>query len=257
LPLVVVLHGGGGNAWVTRTQTAFSEEADWRGFAVAYPNGSHGAVASLFSLGKAKFLVWNAGSCCGWASENGIDDVAFVRAVVADVARELPIDRKRVFATGISNGGMMSYRLACEASDVFAAVGVVSGALVSPDCAPKEPVSVIHFHGTDDSYVPLGGGPGRLTPPGFEYPPTASAIAFWRAADACDPMPSVSAPRPGVRLAHYAGCREGSAVDYYELDGGKHSWPGGERLSLLLPSASQAIAATPLIWEFFATHPKP
>ena len=257
LPLVVVLHGGAGNAWAIRKQTGFCEEADWRGFAVAYPNGSHSAVASVMLLGQAKFLVWNGGSCCGWATEHAVDDVGFVRALVEDVARQLPIDRKRVFAAGISNGGMMSYRLACEASDVFAAVGVVSGALVSPGCAPRKPVSVIHIHGTADTYVPLRGGPGRFTPPGYEYPPTASAIAFWRAADGCDSAPSLSSPAAGVRLTRYQGCRGGAAVDYYELEGGGHSWPGGDRLSLILPPVSHAIAATPVLWEFFATHPKP
>jgi len=254
LALVVVLHGGFGNARATMTQTGFSDAADLHGFAVVYPNGSHGTFASLLAVGRPKFLVWNGGRCCGFAAEQRIDDVGFVRAVVAEVERELPIDPRRVYATGISNGGMMSYRLACEASDLFAAVGVVSGALVTPRCAPAQPVSVIHFHGDADSTVPLAGGPGRLTR--VAYPPTAKTVAFWRAADGCSAEPRESTPRPGVHLSVYGDCRAGSEVELYRIEGGGHSWPGGDRLSLVLPEASQAISATPVIWEFFASHPK-
>ncbi|HXZ84654.1 MAG TPA: PHB depolymerase family esterase [Myxococcota bacterium] len=256
LALVVVLHGGGGNARAVMLQTGFSDAADLHGFVAVYPNGSQGTFASLFAVGRPKFLVWNGGSCCGFASEHRIDDVGFVRAVVADVERELPIDRRRVYATGISNGGMMSYRLACEASDLFAAVGVVSGALVTPSCAPAEPVSVVHFHGDADHYVPLAGGAGRLTPRGYAYPPTESAIAFWRAADGCGAEPSESTPRPGVHLRSYGDCRSGTEVAFYLIDGGAHSWPGGDRVSVILPEVSQAIPATPVIWDFFASHPK-
>ncbi|HXX48687.1 MAG TPA: PHB depolymerase family esterase [Myxococcota bacterium] len=254
LALVVVLHGGLGNARATMLQTGFSDAADVHGFAVVYPNGSHGTFASLLAVGRPKYLVWNGGRCCGFASEHRVDDVGFVRAVVAEVERELPIDPKRVYATGISNGGMMSYRLACEASDVFAAVGVVSGAQVTPRCAPAEPVSVIHLHGDADSYVPLAGGHGQLTR--VAYPPTAQTLAFWRAADGCSAEPRETTPRPGVHLSVYGDCRAGSEVELYRIEGGGHSWPGGDRLSLLLPESSQALSATPLIWDFFASHPK-
>ncbi|HTO71192.1 MAG TPA: PHB depolymerase family esterase [Myxococcota bacterium] len=257
LALVVVLHGGGGNARATMVQTGFSREADLAGFVAVYPNGSHGTFASLLAVGQPKFLVWNGGSCCGFASEQQIDDVGFVRAVVREVEVALPVDPKRVYATGISNGGMMSYRLACEASDVFAAVGVVSGALVTPGCAPAQPVSVVHFHGDADDYVPLAGGPGKLSPRGFAYPPAEAALAFWRQADGCAEAPAEATPRPGVHTRVYGGCRAGTEVAFYRIDGGKHSWPGGDRLSVVLPDVSDAIAATPVIWDFFTTHPKP
>ncbi|MFI5316653.1 MAG: alpha/beta hydrolase family esterase [Myxococcota bacterium] len=257
LPLVLVLHGAGGNGRIIAQQSGFSEEADWRGFVAVYPNGSHGAVASAFAFGQPRFLVWNAGLCCGWAAEQRIDDVGFMRALVAEVSRRVAIDPRRVYAAGMSNGGMMAYRLACEASDVFAAVAVVSGALVAPGCAPSQPVSVIHFHGTADDIVPIEGGRGILTPPGRGYPSAESAIAFWRAANGCDPAARDSAPRSGVRRTRYTGCHEGSGVDYFVIDGGKHAWPGGDRISVILPPVSPAISATPAIWEFLASHPKP
>jgi polyhydroxybutyrate depolymerase len=256
LALVIVLHGGGGNARAAMAQSGFSDAADANGFVAVYPNGSHGTFASLLAVGAPKFMVWNGGSCCGYSVEHQIDDVGFVRAVVAEVERALPIDPARVYAAGISNGGMMSYRLACEASDLFAAVGVVSGALVLPSCAPRDPVSVVHLHGDEDGYVPLRGGPGHLTPRGFAYPPTAKGIGFWRKADGCTAEPEESTPRPGVHLSVYGGCRAGTEVALYVIEGGKHSWPGGDRVSVLLPEVSDAISATPVIWQFFATHPK-
>jgi polyhydroxybutyrate depolymerase len=252
LALVLVLHGAGSNAWAVREQTGFAEEADWRGFAVAFPNGSSGEPSRL---GAPPSLVWNAGDCCGFAAERGVDDVSFLREVIEDVARVAPIDRKRVFAAGMSNGGMMAYRLACEASDSFAAIGVVAGALVAPECGPVEPVSVIHLHGSEDSVVPLAGGRGRPDPPGF-YPPAASAFAFWRGANGCDSRESASIPHHGFRLTRAVGCEEGAGVEFYEVAGGKHSWPGGSRPSLILPP-SGPLAATSLIADFFATHPKP
>jgi len=256
LPLVVVLHGAGGNARVVSRETHFSEEADWSGFVAAYPNGSDGATASVWPAGQP-LLTWNAGHCCGWASQRRVGDVAFVRAMVEAIAREVPIDRRRIYAAGMSNGGMMSYRLACEASDLFAAVGVVSGALVTESCAPSEPVSVIQIHGAADSVVPLGGGPADFVAPGYAFPPAASAIAFWRAADGCGATPRESRLGPGVRLSRYEHCRAGSAVDFYVLDAGKHSWPGSGRVSVILPPVSETVAATPLLWQFFASHPKP
>ena len=257
LPLVVVLHGRGGDARVTAALTGFSDEADWRGFAVAYPNGTNGEVAPPLAPERPKLLVWNAGLCCGWAVDHAVDDVRFVRTLVAAIAREVAIDRQRVYATGLSNGGMMAYRLACDASDVFAAVGVVSGALVTPGCAPSEPVSVIQLHGSADEILPIAGGPGGPGgPAGMTYPSAQSAIAFWSAADGCDSKPSESRPAPGIRLARYGGCRAGTAIEYYELEAGKHSWPGGDRVAVPLAPALHRFAATPVLWDFFASHPK-
>jgi polyhydroxybutyrate depolymerase len=256
LALVLVLHGAGGNARVIEQQTGFSDEADWRGFAVAYPNGTADEGAEAPSPGRPRLRVWNAGHCCGIASEREIDDVGFLRALVEEIARELPIDRRRVYAAGLSNGGMMAYRLACEASDSFAAVGVVSGALVTP-CAPSEPVSVIHFHGTGDHIVPILGGPGWPFRRGFSYPPAETALELWREADGCSGAPQNASPSPGVDLRRYAACTAGTGIDYYVLEGGKHAWPGGDGRSSLLWPIAKPLAATPVIWEFFASHPKP
>jgi polyhydroxybutyrate depolymerase len=152
---------------------------------------------------------------------------------------------------------MMAYRLACEASDLVAAIGAVSAVFVVAPCEPRFPVSLLHIHGTADQNVPIEGGVGPKSIVKYPYPPVARSIAFWAAWDDCGKDPIVSSPAPGVTLRAYPLCTLGIAVDYYVIEGGTHAWPGGKRLAKFLDAPSNAIAATPLIWQFFAAHPKP
>ena len=255
--LVIVLHGGGGSAQNAIAQSGFDAEADRRGFITAYPEGTDRSRPLLNALGKPGFLTWNAGGCCGYAVEHGIDDVGFIRAMVADIAKAYPIDPKRIYATGLSNGGMMAYRLACEASDLVAAIGAVSAVIVVAPCEPRFPVSLIDIHGTADQNVPIDGGVGPKSSTKYPYPPVERSIAFFAAHDDCGKDPIVSVPAKTVTLRSYPLCTLGIAVDYYVIEGGGHAWPGGKRLLKRLDEPSRAIAATPLIWQFFATHPKP
>jgi polyhydroxybutyrate depolymerase len=255
--LVIVLHGGGGSAQSAIAQSGFDAEADKRGFIVAYPEGTDRARPLLNALGKPGFRTWNAGACCGIAVERGMDDVGFIRAMVAEIAAAIPLDPRRIYATGLSNGGMMAYRLACEASDLVAAIGAVSAVIVVAPCEPRFPVSVLHIHGTADQNVPIAGGVGPKSITQYPYPPVERSIAFWAAWDDCGKDPIVSTPAPNVTLHSYPLCTFGIAVDYYVIEGGTHAWPGGKRLAKFLDEPSNAIAATPLIWQFFAAHPKP
>jgi polyhydroxybutyrate depolymerase len=247
--LVIVLHGGGGSANSAIAQTGFDAESDKRGFIVAYPEGTAGL--------NGRFHTWNAGACCGVAVRRGMDDVGFIRALVADIAAAYPIDPKRVYATGLSNGGMMAYRLGCEASDLVAAIAPVSAVVVVAPCEPRFPVSVLHIHGTADQNVPIDGGVGGKSIVKYPYPPVERSIAFWAAWDDCGKDPIVSSAAPDVTLRSYPLCKLGIAVDFYVIEGGSHAWPGGKRLAKFLDEPSKAIAATPLIWQFFAAHPKP
>ncbi|HVY98575.1 MAG TPA: PHB depolymerase family esterase [Dongiaceae bacterium] len=256
LPLVVVLHGGGGSGALVAAQTGFSAEADQEGFIVAYPDGSDRPRPLMSALGKPGLLTWNAGGCCGYAQQQDVDDVAFFRALVADVERSHPIDRKRIYVAGHSNGGMMAYRIACEASGTVAAIGVVSGVMVSAPCAPSGLVSVIDIHGTADANVPIGGGVGSKSIARVSYPPVAQTIAFWAANDDCSPVPTSSRPLPGVSLDDYESCPSGLGIAYYRIEGGGHAWPGGKRVSMMLDKPSEVLQATPLIWAFFKAHPK-
>jgi polyhydroxybutyrate depolymerase len=182
--------------------------------------------------------------------------VGFIRAVVAEVEKQHAVDPKRVYATGISNGGMLSYRLACEASDLFAAIGPVAGIVEIVDCKPTHPVAVIDFQGTDDENVPLNGGIGKKEVGRKEdRRPVQYSIDLWVKADGCSV--TVKSEYPDIHLTNYAGCQDNAAVDYYVIQGGGHAWPGGQQMASFLDKPNPDIPATALIWSFFKDHPKP
>jgi polyhydroxybutyrate depolymerase len=134
IPLVFVFHGGTGNAESAIRMSGFNEVADQNGFLVAYPNGTG-------RLSDEKLLTWNGGDCCGYAQQKNVDDVGFTRAIVTDLQSLANIDTKRIYASGMSNGGILSQRLACEAADIFAAVAPVAGTLNFSPCNPSQPPS--------------------------------------------------------------------------------------------------------------------
>ena len=219
--------------------------ADREGFIVVYPQGTGW-------LGVHR--SWNAGACCGYAMNRQIDDVAFIRALVDELLRAYPVDAQRIYVTGISNGGMMAYRLGCELSDRLAAIAPVAGAL-NTACTPTRPVSVIIFHGTADPYVPYAGGQGPAVHERRIDPPVASAVSFWVAHDHCTAIPQ--ARERGHVLEHiYAGGTEGAEVILYTIRGGAHAWPGGRRGWWLGARPTAELSATEVMWEFFARHRK-
>jgi len=258
LPMVVVLHGGGGSAESAAKMTGFDAEADKDGFIVAYPNGTDRVRPLLNAMGEPGLLTWNAGGCCGYARDHAVDDVGFIRAVVAQVLKDNAADPKRVYATGISNGGMMAYRLACEASDVFAAIAPVSAIQDVTRCKPAQPVSVLHIHGAQDENVPLAGGVGKkaVDQEGKTgRPPVQESIDFWVKADGCSV--TVHSKEPDVAMSNYGGCEAGSEVSLFVIQDGGHAWPGGQRIADFLDTPSHALNATYEIWRFFSTHSKP
>jgi len=178
-PLVVALHGGGGNAANLERTVRLDAIAEREGFLVVYPDGS-GRLDEIL-------LTWNAGNCCGYALDEQVDDIGFIGALVAQLSDMYAIDPRRVYATGMSNGGMMSYRLACEAADLFAAVAPVAGALNVADCEPAEPVSVLAIHGTADQHVLFEGGPPNVKADVHERVDRSVhyAMTFWAARDGC------------------------------------------------------------------------
>jgi polyhydroxybutyrate depolymerase len=247
--LVFVFHGGTGNANSAVRMSSFNALADQFGFLVAYPNGTN-------RLGDDFLLTWNAGACCGYAQENEVDDVGFVRAVASDVQALAPVDPKWIFAAGMSNGGMLSQRLACEAADLFAAVAPVAGTLNYTPCLPSQPVSVIEFHGTADEHVPYDGGYGPKSLVDVDFASVSESVGFWISADACDPDPQTES-FADIRHDTWTGCAESTAVELYTVIGGMHAWPGGVRGEADLEGATMTIDATQLIWAFFEGHPKP
>jgi len=249
VPLVLSLHGGGGNAENQRRLSGFNRLADEHGFIVVYPNGT-GRFRNVL-------LTWNGGTCCGYAQENNVDDVGFIRALVAELQREYAVDPRRIYVTGFSNGGILAYRLACEASDLIAAIAPVAGTLNCAPCQPTHPVSVIHFHGTDDARLPYEGGVGRDSLVGVDFTSVRESVEFWVALNGCDPEPQTKT-FADVQHQVWSGCRDGTAVELYTIVGGKHAWPGSAGPAWAGgDEPTPTISASKLIWEFFSAHPKP
>ena len=240
LPLVFVLHGATQSNESAERMSGMSPKADQEHFIAVYPNGT----ARLSNV-----PTWNAGTCCGYAMKNQVDDIGFLRALIAQLERDYAVDRKRIYFTGISNGAMMSYRVACEMSGQVAAISPVEGAL-DVDCHPSEPVSVLIFHGTADHLVPFNGGstPFQL---GSKRSDTsvAYAVNFWVKRDSCSAAPKHEETTE-AHIDTYSQCEHGAGVALYAIQGGHHMWPG-------LRISGNSIPATDLIWSFFAAHPKP
>jgi polyhydroxybutyrate depolymerase len=223
-PLVMNIHGYTSADWQQVLFSNMNPTADAHGFIVIYPNGFRNS--------------WNAGSCCGTAADMNLDDVGFLVQVVEDSAGRLCIDRRRVYATGMSNGGYMSHRLACEASDVFAAAAPVAGALGVDDCSPPRPVPVMAFHGTEDPLVSYGDG--------------EAAFLHWVASNGCS-GPSERTVFGGSFCDTYSSCEGGAEAALCTLDPMGHCWPGGsESLCLaLIGPYNDDINANEHMWEFF------
>lgn len=218
-PLVVMMHGGFGSAQQAERAYGWDELADSAKFVVAYPDGVERA--------------WNVGGCCGRPAQENIDDVGFITAVVTDVAANVGIDARRRYATGISNGGMMAYTLACE-TGAFAAIGPDSATQLDA-CRSPHPTSVMHIHGTADRLIRYNGGPG-MGVAHIDGPAVPDLNAFWRNVDHCG-APATSTN--GTVATSTADCPDGRSVVLDTVDGGGHEWPS---------------FATQALWQFFASH---
>ncbi|OGW60075.1 MAG: hypothetical protein A2V83_11230 [Nitrospirae bacterium RBG_16_64_22] len=258
-PLVIVLHGGGGTAerMVRLTNGGLSRLAEREGFIVAYPNG----------IDKH----WNDGRGAdetGWRAQGeNVDDVGFVSALIEELVKTQNADPRRVYVTGVSNGGQMAHRLACEISGKIAAIAPVIAqmpAYFSPRCKPARPVSVLMMPGTKDPLVPWEGGTIRLGRRTFgRVLSAAETVAFWTRRNACPAPPETSwepdrDPSDGTRVRKeaYRGCGNGAEVVLYAIEGGGHTWPGGRQYlpESIVGKVSRDIDAAGVMWEFFKKH---
>lgn len=251
LPVVLAFHGGGANARTMVEFSGLSEKADQAGFIVVYPEGS----------GRLERMrTFNAGNCCGQAAAGNVDDIAFVRHVLDDLQGVANVDRRRVFATGMSNGAMMAYRVAAEMSDRIAAIAPVGGPMGTRECRPARAVSVMHFHGDADEFAPFAGGKGR-GPSGTDFYSVDHSIGAWVDANGCRKTPLVTQlpdrEQDGttVRQVRYASGRDGAEVVLVVVEGGGHTWPGREPRMRSLGVSTRDISANDMMWEFFRRHP--
>jgi polyhydroxybutyrate depolymerase len=231
--------------------TGFNPIADREQFLVAYPDG----------IGRS----WADGRGITEADQQRVDDVAFIRAMLDDIGRRWPLDTTRIYVAGISNGGFMSERLACDAGDRIAAIGVIAATLsdtLLARCRLPRPVAVVMMNGTDDPLVPFGGGEVRGGRGRVQSAPTSAATwAQWNHC-AAEPrertLPDTAGDGTTVTEQTYQSCATGAAVVAYRITGGGHTWPGGSQYLpvALVGRASRNLAASDALWEFFATHPR-
>ncbi len=252
LPLVIALHGAGQDASSFAEETRFAAAAAALRMLVVFPNGSGTEDGRL---------SWNAHFCCGVGAAEQVDDIGFIGALIEDVAKHRAIDRKRIYATGMSNGGMLTYQLAAARPQWFAAIAPVSAAIggisrsgeafvIAP---PDRPVPVMIIHGRRDPYVLYDGGSSAL----IGYPKrsnmaVADALSLWSAADGCTAEPERGEPMPSrLRRIDYGDCRGGSTLVLWEIEDGEHNWPQDVRFPA--PGGATRSAAEEIL-TFFAGH---
>ena len=249
VPLILVFHGAFGSAETMAAAHGWIRKSDEAGFVVAFPNGSS-------RLASDQFATWNAGDCCGYAAQSDSDDVGFVQAVIADLRQKVNVTA--IFAAGMSNGGMFSYRLACDMADTFSAIASVAGTENYTECNPANPISILHIHGLQDERVPFNGGCGPECDIRTEtnYVSVPDTIARWVERDGCDPTPQKETINENAWSESYGQCLDGVQIKLYVVEDGSHSWPGGENASnpLEKDTPSSAINATDVIWEFFSAN---
>ncbi|MDE2030284.1 MAG: polyhydroxybutyrate depolymerase [Alphaproteobacteria bacterium] len=246
VPLVIVLHGGFGSGAQAEKSYGWDEEADAKGFVVAYPDGVRHS--------------WNAGgACCGRARRDDVDDVGFLNALIDRVVHVENIDPKRVYMTGMSNGAAMAYRYACEGSFSVAAFGSVSGDMTA-SCPHPRAVSLMEIHGLADRNIPFKGGRGSKGVTHIDWPPVAQTVGIFRRAGECT-APATSTKGP-VKT-EMSACKGGREVVLTTIADAGHQWPGGHehsmigRMLLRLDPPSRALDATSVLWNFFAGHKAP
>jgi polyhydroxybutyrate depolymerase len=251
LPVVINLHGGGGNALQHKRSSGMDANADSNGYIAVYPNGS-GRL-------KDKLLTWNSGNCCGYAQQQNIDDIAFISALIDDLGKHYAIDTQRIYVAGHSNGGGMAHRLGEALPDKIAAIGAVAGVHI-PSTVKGRAVPVMHIHSVDDPRALYAGGLGPAFPFTFTrimHSAVAEALIIWVQHDGCDSTPTErefkQVANHTARLLVYGHCRQGAEVAHWQLTGAGHGWPGGKPvLEKLTGPATTVIDANAELWRFFS-----
>lgn len=255
-PVVIMFHGAGATAELARTNTGWGDLAARERIIAVFPEGSV-RDESLPQSFRTNPQSWNDGSGRGHVARRNIDDVGFVAALMEEVAARWPVDPRRVYATGFSNGASLVFRLATELSGRLAAVAPVAGHLWLEDPRPTRAVSLLLITGAADPLNPLEGGT-VTTPWGRpEYhPPVVESARRWAGTIGCSAQPSAVTERPGVETLRWEGCDGAAEVRYMVIDGLGHAWPGARRL---LPEwiggpSSDLVDGAAAVWRFLAGH---
>lgn len=239
MPLILNFHGLSSNGWQQKLLSKMTDLGKKEGFLVVYPEG-RGIPQS-----------WNAGKCC--APANSLlqaKDVDFVNELLNELERKLCIDKRRIFATGMSNGAFMTYRLACELSDRIAAFSPVAGSLIIQPCQPKRPIPLLGFNGTSDTLVPY---PGSAL---LGFPSVEETFRFWAKHNGCGETPDRTYDKGDTYCNTFRQCKDGVTLTTCVVKNGGHTWPGGFPIPAM-GKTTQDIDASETMWEFFKKHPLP
>jgi polyhydroxybutyrate depolymerase len=253
LPLVVMLHGGGGKSETTVRETGWSAKADKAGFIVAYPDAT---PPDRTKPGKFRGnpQTWNDGSGRFPSQNAGIDDVAFLRAMLDDIAGHFAVDPKRIYFTGFSNGASMTFYVGAKLSDRVAAIAPVAGAWWPEELNLKRGVPMCYITGIDDPLNPLKGGPLKFGLGGKDKPPVQESIDKWVKAIGAPAKPESVSETNGVHILRYGPGRDGAVVQFITVEGLGHVWAGGENLlpEFLVGKPTDKLNACDVIWDFFS-----
>lgn len=237
VPVVFDIHGFGSNAQQQMIYGNFEPLADRDDFLIVAPDGQGDGATKHFNLSGEASLQ---------------DDIAMINALLDHIEETLCVDTKRVFATGMSDGGATSSVLACRSADRFAAFGPVAVLLFFPGCGGSHSVAIVGFMGTDDPVVPFDGGKvnccGNAT-----VPAAPDSMAMWAQHDGCATEFTDTPIGTDVRKRTWSGCTDGEVV-FYIIDGGGHTWPGSIPIDRL-GKTTTSIDASSVIWDFFKAHP--
>jgi polyhydroxybutyrate depolymerase len=250
-PVVLALHGAGMHDKIMERFCGMDETADAHNFIVIYPNGT-GPLGVI--------LTWNAGLFPGKLNKHNADDVKYLNKVLDDLPSVLNVDTKRIYVAGLSNGGMMAYRVASEMSERVAAVASVAGTMVIEDYHPKRPIPVLHIHGTKDTIVPYNGGNKKENPKFLHFRSVDDTIMTCVKANGCAEKPMISEvemkeDKTKVIRKEYDNCKNNADVVLYVVEDGGHTWPGMKGSPAFLGVCTGNISANEVIWDFFKKHP--
>lgn len=250
-PLLIALHGSGTHAGTMEAFTGLSEFAAQEGFAVVYPNGT----------GRSRTtLSWNVRGFNSHAAKQQVDDLGYLQKLLDHLQETLPIDPGQVFVTGFSNGAMMAYSLACSIADRISAIGPVAGPMLRTMESPSRPVPICHIHGTHDDFAPLEGGIGKKSLSKTKFPPLSETLTAWAQVNQCQTPPTVETFPPAypdgthiVRHIYHSPDPHGQ-IQFYEVVGGGHTWPGKQSIFTILGKSTQNLDANRVLWQFFQQH---
>ncbi len=262
VPVVIMLHGGGGTGKAAATETGWGAKAHEAGFLAVFPDAMppDPTKPSRFSRNPQ---LWNDGSDRFYPGQNAPDDVGFLNAMLDDLLARFAVDERRIFVAGFSNGASMSFRIGAELSKRIAAIAPVAGALWLEPIRLERPVPMIYITGTADPLNLIEGGVPKLATGGSDKvrakpkPPVRDSILKWSQALDCPVTPRDTSEANGVRTEIYGPGRDGAEVVYITVEGLGHTWAGGKSLlpEFMVGKRSDKIKATDVIWEFFQRHP--